>query len=63
MEWLPIASTVEIDEETGEMKNVYSAIFDGNGYTIKNYKISSYSIVIGFFGFTNNATICNLDFK
>ena len=70
MEWTPIANDVKYDSSGNldEYFDTYSAIFDGNGHTIKNYKISSYVELddleiayAGFFGFTNKATISNLN--
>jgi len=67
MEWTPISSNPGMDTETEELKNVYSATFDGNGHTIKNYKISSNvqeglgTPYVGFFGLIDYATICNLN--
>ncbi|MBQ8426017.1 MAG: InlB B-repeat-containing protein, partial [Clostridia bacterium] len=65
IEWTPIASNVEIDYASGKLVNSYSAIFDGNGYTISNFKITKYKVVddyifTGFFGTAQDATITSL---
>ncbi len=56
-------------EPIGSLENPFTGTFDGNGYTISNVTINKHLTVdnvassemnIGFFGYTNGATIKNL---
>lgn len=51
VEWTPIGSKLR----------PYSGTFDGKGFCVKNFKITSSLEYIGFFGFAKNATIKNLE--
>jgi len=50
MEWEPI----------GTIEKPYMAIFDGNGYIIKDFKLNSYSEYNGLFGYVVDTEIKNL---
>lgn len=50
LEWTPI----------GTSEKPYKGIFDGNGHTISNLKITGYNSNVGFFGDTRNGEIKNL---
>ncbi len=51
VEWTPIGSALR----------PYSGTFDGKGYCIKNFKITTSHEYCGLFGYTKNATIKNLE--
>ena len=53
-EWTPIGSSDNTP---------FNGIFDGNGYTISNLKITGYNSTVGLFGRTNNGEIKNLTVK
>lgn len=43
--------------------NAFTGTFDGNGYEISNLSIESTNQYVGLFGYTNGATIKNLDLE
>lgn len=59
-------SSIENWSPVGNEDNPFSGVFNGNGYGIRNLTIDvtdqPEAQNIGFFGVTNNATICNVDF-
>lgn len=50
MEWTPIGSS----------SKYFTGIFDGNGFTVSNYRITTPRTYTGLFGYTSNAYIKNL---
>ena len=55
-EWTPIGHYT--DEE--RYKFSFSGVFDGNGYTISNYKITGSGRYLGLFGLVYNGSVKNL---
>lgn len=49
-EWLPVGTT----------SNPFKGIFDGNGFTIHNLKVTGYNSNVGLFGVTHEGEIKNL---
>lgn len=53
----------------GKYYNSFAGIFDGNGYTISNLKITrtvssaNGDVCCGFFNYLNDTTLCNVTFK
>ena len=61
-EWTPIGKPSGFNDDSG---SGFRGMFDGNGHTIKNFTVSSFSTnagiwYAGFFGATNGATIKDL---
>ncbi len=56
--WIPICKEWQDDEESGYEN--YCGIFDGQGYGVYGVYYNTYEVVVGLFGYANDATIKNL---
>ncbi|WP_077609908.1 hypothetical protein [Clostridium sp. Marseille-P2415] len=59
VDWIPIGFYRDSSESAGEVPNAFSGYFDGNGYAIKNLKLTSFAGYnnVGLFGSITNAVI------
>lgn len=60
--WIPIGFYRDSTENSGEVPYPFSGNFNGNGYTIKNIKLASFSCYnnVGLFGSVKDAVIENV---
>lgn len=62
VDWIPIGFYQDSSEKAWEVPHTFNGIFDGNGKTIKNLKLTSFANYnnVGLFGSLSNASIYDL---